>query len=164
LHTLQGAVSIKPLLQELWRRRDCTLSPSFGVPFTELPLPEDLEEYFRLCGGAELFQGTPTPLRLGGPMELVPADPLIHGRPVDSITARWYVIGRRSDEAFMTIDLDPARLGRVYDSSWDHHGIEGNCPIIARSFTELIETIVARQSGLPWWGEPSWPSLGDAFD
>ncbi|MFN2442069.1 MAG: SMI1/KNR4 family protein [Thermoanaerobaculia bacterium] len=157
-------MSLKPLLQELWQRRDCTLSPSFGVPFAELSLPADLEEYFRFCGGAELFQGSPAPLRLGGPMEFVPADPLIHGRVVGSITAAWHVVGRRSGDSFLTVDLDPARLGRVYDSSWDHHGIEGHCPIIARSFTELLQTIVSRGHGAPWWHEPSWPPLGDAFD
>lgn len=128
-------------------------------------LTPDLEEFYRLCGGVEMFAGSPHPVRIVGPMDFVPADPVIHGRPVHrSPTAAWYVIVRRANDAFLTIDLGAEHPGRCYDSAWDRHGVAGNCPIVARTFTDLVQTFVARESGAPWWDDPAWPRLGDAFD
>lgn len=61
------------------------------------------------------------------------------------ISSNWYIIGRDMNKEYITIDLNPLRLGRCYDSYWENHGVPGNCAIIATTFTELI-------------------TLGDAYD
>lgn len=159
-------MSLKPLIQELYRRRDCTVAQAFGLPRLEEghTLPEELAELYRLCGGIELFAGSSHPIRIVGPMDFVPADPVILGRPaLRSPTSTWYVLARRADDAFITIDVAPDRAGRCYDSAWDRHGVSGNCPIVARSLAELLQTVVARGSGEPWWLDPAWAPLGDAL-
>ncbi|HVR44522.1 MAG TPA: SMI1/KNR4 family protein [Thermoanaerobaculia bacterium] len=160
-------MSVRPSLQELWKRRDCSVAPPFGEPALPegIVLPDDLLEFYRLCGGADLFVGSEHALRILGPMEFAPADPVIFGRALpQSASATWWVIARRAGDAFITIDLDPARSGRCYDSAWDRHGVAGNCPVVSRSFTNLLATLASRGSGEPWWNDPSWPRLGDALD
>jgi hypothetical protein len=98
-------------------------------------------------------------------MDFVPADPIILGHEVaDSPSAQWYILARRANDAFITVDLAPERAGRCYDSAWDRHAIAGNCPVVALSVRELLERFVARGNGAPWWREPGWEKLGDALD
>ena len=156
-------MTIKPLVQELWGRKDCRFDSSGDVAPSSYPLPDDLAEFYRFCGGATLFIRTPREIRLSGPLELVPTDPQIYGRlSPRSLTASWHVIARRRSDAFLSIDLGAPQFGHCYDSAWDRHGVPGNCPIVARSFSELLENLVVRE-GEPWWLDPSWMPLGDAL-
>ena len=48
---------------------------------------------------------------------------------------------------FITIDLFKERLGKCYDSFWDRYGVVGEQPIIANSFTELLEQLFKGKGG-----------------
>lgn len=56
------------------------------------------------------------------------------------------------------------RLGRCYDSNWEIHGVAGSCPIIANSFTELLERLVMNNGKHWYWLQDDFTSLGDAYD
>lgn len=128
-------------------------------------LPEDLRRFYSLCGGLSLFEGAEYPAFFSRPKELVPANPVIIGEQVDDdISASWYIIANDGSGEYLTIDLNPARLGRCYDSFSDRHGVAGSCPIIATSFTDLLERLVGNHGRHWYWLEPGFRSLGDAYD
>jgi hypothetical protein len=99
------------------------------------------------------------------PPDLAPANPVIIGHQVDDdITSSWFIVARDPDDACLTIDLHPSRLGRCYDSFWDRHGIPGSCPVIASSFTDLLRLLLANQGAHWHWLQPGFESLGDAYE
>jgi len=58
-------------------------------------LPQDLAEFYELCGGIEFLD---TPQHYGvivsPPAQLLPTNPILIGEQVDDdITSSWYVIG-----------------------------------------------------------------------
>ena len=79
------------------------------------------------------------------------------------ISSDWYLIASDAEGQYLTIDLHPQRLGRCYDSFIGHHAIKGFCPIIARSFSELLERLWLNKGNYPYWLDEAF-SLGDAYD
>ena len=62
---------------------------------------------------------------------------------------------------YLGIDLDPERLGRCYDSHHEIHGLAGECPVIALSFSEFVGLLEAQAA---YWTLESFHSYGDAYD
>jgi hypothetical protein len=145
----------------------CSLEPPGGPPPLEPrhALPDDLRAFYEACGGARLFEGAHYAVRISGPAELVPSNPEIIGEQVDDdITSSWYIVARDDEGNAISIDLEPARLGRCYDSFVDVHGVAGSCAVVALSFTELVERLVASAGGHWYWLEPDWQPIGDAYE
>ena len=82
----------------------------------------------------------------------------------DDISASWYVIANDGSGEYLTIDLDPARLGRCYDSFSDPSWRGGLMPNHRASFTDLLERLVANQGRHWYWLQPGFRSIGDAYD
>jgi antitoxin YokJ len=99
-----------------------------------------------------------------GEAELVLANPVIIGERVDDISDSWYIVGRGGAGEFMSIDLHPDRVGTCYDSFREVHGVPGSCAVIALSFTDLLERLLAAHGGHWYWLEPDFAPLGDAYD
>ena len=82
----------------------------------------------------------------------------------------WYTIAVTGNGDYFSIDLNPRRLGRCYDSNHETHALRGQTPILGFSFTEFLTRIIARidnTRGTNWnWEEGGFDtmSLGDAFD
>jgi hypothetical protein len=133
-------------------------------------LPEDLKEFYSLCGGAELFEKSAYRLAIVPPAQFVLANPVIliglteqqmASFAID-ISWSWYIIGQGDNSHYITIDLDPQRLGRCYDSFWEIH--PENSVVIAYSFTELLERMLANR-GRPWfWHSKNFGPLKLARD
>jgi hypothetical protein len=51
-----------------------------------------------------------------------------------------------------------------YDSFHEVHGMPGSCAVVALSFTDLLERLLAARGGHWYWLEPGFASLGDAYD
>jgi hypothetical protein len=142
--------------------------PSAGQPVVSAGhlLPQDLAEFYELCGGIEFLD---TPQHYGviisPPAQLLPTNPILIGEQVDDdITSSWYVIGRTFNSELISIDLHPARLGRCYDSFHEVHGIADSCEIIAASFSAML-TEFLHDPGEGWyWTSPGWPRVGDAYE
>lgn len=64
----------------------------------------------------------------------------------------------------MSIDCAAGRLGRCYDSSWDRHGVVGECTVVALSFTELLQRLLNAQGTRWYWLTSEAPAYGDAYD
>jgi hypothetical protein len=154
------------LLERIKQTPGCLVLPQAGVPTLEHGhiLTEDLRAFYSACGGIELFTDAPFPVRISRPDELALANPVIIGERYPDLSDSWYLIGRGGGDEFISIDLAPERAGRCYDSFREVHGVPGSDPIIAQSFTDLIERLY-KNGGQHWyWLESNFTSLGDAYD
>ena len=159
---------MRELLERIADLADCDLLPPAGQPSLRAALarPDDLRLFYDLCGGAVLFRDALYSVAIRAPEELVPANPVIVGEPCpEDITDTWHLVADgRDGSQFISLDLHPDRLGRCYDSFHETHGLVGDSPVIATSFTQLLERLVS-SSGRRWfWLEPGFESHGDAYD
>jgi len=156
---------LQHLLAHIARTRDCTVTSPRGQPVLRDSerLPDDLAEFYRLVGDVRLFDHGTYPFRIVGPDELVRANPeIVAAEFPDDISDSWYIVARGGPEEAITIDCNPARLGRCHDSFWDCHGVAGVCPVIALSFTELLQRLFDSAGGYMYWLAVD-PGYGDAY-
>lgn len=166
--------SVSQLLATIQKTPDCSIRPALGLPEVAAGhvLPDDLIEFYKLCGGVSLFSSSAYSMEIVPPDRLVLANPVIFiGVSVDQlrqsrndISWSWYIIGEGENRQYLTIDLAPDRLGRCYDSFWDTHAMPGYSPIIARSFTELLAGLLANQGRHWYWLQPGFTPVGDAYE
>jgi hypothetical protein len=156
---------IDDLVKRLTSMDGCAVYPAQGQPTTSSQLPDDLRRFYTLCGGACLFEKSLFPLLISPPSEFVPSNEVVlgglsGGDPSDN----WYVVAKSGAEQLISIDLNPDRMGRCYDSFWDRHGIVGSCPIIALSFTDFLAQSLEARGVRPYWLSGDFVSMGDAYD
>lgn len=160
-------MGIQVLIDKIKNFPNCVIHSHSGYPDVEKghQLPDDLYEFFTLCGGIDLFKGSDYGLTIVSPEECILANPVIIGEKAEyDLSSSWYIIGRDHNNDFLTIDLSKPRLGRCYDSYWETHGVVGSCPIIANSFTELLERLVINGGEHWYWLQDEFASLGDAYE
>jgi hypothetical protein len=157
---------MRHLLNRIEATAGCRVRSETGLPTIESghELPGDLRTFYELCGGVDFFVSAPFPVSISSPGELVLANPVIVGGRVDDISDSWYIAGRGGGGEFISIDLHPNRIGICYDSFREIHGVPGSAAIIALSFTDLLERLLAARGGHWYWLEPDFVSLGDAYD
>jgi antitoxin YokJ len=146
----------------------CRLLSSVGIPAvpSELRLPDDVARFYQLCGGARLYDGADFSFDIVAPSGFVASNLAIlnEDRKLDDITDNWHIIAWSGAEQAISIDLAPQRLGRCYDSFWDRHGVAGSCPVVARSFGQLLISLLESEGDALFWLDESFASLGDAYD
>lgn len=161
--------SIKEIIEKVKYFDNCIVYKPKGLPAIsdKHALPKDVVEFYTLCGGIELFTDADMGVNIVPPEKFVLANPVIVGELFENdISSNWYIVVDDRNGEYLTIDLDKNRIGRCYDSHLGCHGIIGNCPIIAMSFTDLLENLIeAGGDGMCWyWDEFEFNSLGDAYD
>lgn len=161
-------MSIKELIEKIKVMSDCKVYQPMGLPELEddrHKLPEDVVEFYENCGGMSLFISEGYVANIVEPNEFKLANPIIVGELCeDDITSEWYVIVNDGNGDYLTIDLSNNRIGRCYDSYWDRHGVVGECPIIAKTFTELLERLILNEGKRWYWLREDFISMGDAYD
>lgn len=157
---------IAALIKAIAETKGSAVLPPSGQPVVadEHRLPSDLVEFYSLCGGVRLFEDSAYPIRIVEPQGVVPANPEIVGLecPGD-MTESWYIVARGGSEEAISIDCDPLRLGRCYDSFWDRHGVAGSCAIVALSFSELLTRLHNAGGGYWYWLVEDGSGYGDAY-
>jgi len=170
-------MSLRELVARIRATPDCTVVDPISRLDLHYPalhqghiLPDDLREFYDLCGGLTLFENSGSPLVIVPPMEVILANPILFpGLPPDQLTSSlediswtWYLIARNLNGGeYLTLDLSPERLGRCYDSFLGSHANPGSATIVAFSFTELL-TRLYENKGQTWLAHVV--SLGDAYD
>lgn len=162
---------MKSLLNKIQNSKGCILSPPKGVPKVKDPyvLPADMMEFYKLCGGIKFFEGSDYEIEIVSPEKVQLSNPVILPEEwktdiaSDDISNGWYIIAEAGPEQRVSIDLNRKRLGKCYDSFWDIHASPGECPVIAKSFTVLIEKIFNANGGYWFWLSDDFESLGDAY-
>jgi hypothetical protein len=163
--------SMAGLLDEARSREDALVLPPEGTPSTPTPLPDDLARFYALCGGMR-FIGWAPEIAIVRPLRIVPADPVILGEDSgDPLPRSCYVIAESHEGTAaerITIDLDPARLGRCYYSFWDSYPSRGSMGVVAFGFTELLGRLLEfpGEDGerVPYWLAHDFVATVDAYD
>jgi len=120
--------------------------------------------FYTQCGGIDLFANKPFGISLVSPSEFVKANPVI--ARVDGegdISFDWFIVAK-AGEQYVTMDLNPTRLGQCYDSFWDRHAVAGSCPVIAKSYAELLAQLLNGRGENWFWLAPDFQGYGDAYD
>ena len=159
--------NVLKLLEILKKDQECKIYPPDGIPVIKagLKMPDDLRDFYEICGGVELFPEKEYGFTILSPKDITLANPIIIGELCEEdISSTWYVLCKDRNENYITIDMDKKRLGRCYDSFWDRHGVVGECPIVAMSFTELLMSLLTQKGEKLFWLEKDFEYLGDAYD
>lgn len=161
-------MKIDDLIESIKCIDDCKVYPSCGLPNIKLSnqkLPEDVERFYCLCGGADLFCSKDYSIRIVPPNEFQLSNPLIVGEICEEdISSNWYIIATDDNGQYISIDTSLERIGRCYDSFGDCHVMVGDCAIVALNFTDLIENFIKNNGDYWFWLKKEFKSLGDAYD
>jgi len=168
-------MSIEELLIRIRATPGCRVDAPTGLPVIGEShyLPDDLRTFYQLCGGLSLAENTAYSVTIVPPTKCVLATPVILGEEVAELVRRtegediswsWYILADYGNGDYLTIDLDRERLGRCYDSFHETHGLRGDTPILALSFTELVIALYESRGQYWYWLQPDFASLGDAYD
>jgi hypothetical protein len=131
-------------------------------------LPRDLATFYRAMNGARFFANDDD-----APYAIVPLPKM---RPLARVVGRadaapptWYALCSIENGEWLAIDL-AARGGPVMDCFHETLGPGGEAKIVARSFTELLQHVLASK-GEPYWqrrfrgygnGLTKWKAVGAA--
>jgi antitoxin YokJ len=159
---------MKQIIDQIATTSGCKVYPPEGLPQIAHNhiLPEDLKEFYSICGGASLYwEGGNYGSEIVKPKDFQLANPVIVGELCEyDISSTWYILARTTGNEYLTIDLSQQRLGRCYDSYFEFHGVVGSCPIIARSFSDLLSALLSGNGDYWYWLKEGFVSLGDAYD
>ncbi|MBZ5793561.1 SMI1/KNR4 family protein [Burkholderia contaminans] len=159
--------SIKEVVEIIRSDSRCQVLPVSGslppLPKPDMMYPNDLVEFYDLCGGVILFRAGKDNVSF----KILPADEVLQtnmiivGDPCEGdISFSWYAICKTDSGDYISIDASKERNGRCYDSNFEIHGVVGSCPIIALSFSELIDELY-KSSGVDiFWKTRDY---GDAY-
>ncbi|WP_249177049.1 SMI1/KNR4 family protein [Burkholderia ambifaria] len=160
-------MSIKSIIEIIKSDGGCQVLPVSGalplLPNADMAYPNDLVEFYSLCGGVILFRAGRSNIsfKILPAGEVLQTNMLIVGEPgEDDISFSWYAVCKTDNGDFISIDTSKERSGRCYDSNSEIHGVAGSCPIIALSFSELL-CLLYRSSGIDvFWKTRDY---GDAY-
>lgn len=170
-------MNIKQLITKIKTLPDCIVYPPSGLPCAgkENYLPNDVVEFYTLCGGISLFESEHYTVRFVSPQEVVPANPVIIGEEIieeekskgrydNQISKDWYIIVDLYNSDYIAIDFNQIRNGRCYKAFWDSYPCVDDTPIIASTFTELLRKLIENKGQYWYFLEDDFVSLGDAYD
>lgn len=160
------------ILEKIRNSKECIVLPPTGLPKLKVghAFPDDLYEFYMQCGGIAFFTDKKYSMEIVLPAQFTLSNPEILGDnyeldiPEEDISNDWYIVAQSGVEQKISIDLNSKRFGRCYDSFWDIHASPSESPIVAMSFTELLEKIFESNGKYWYWLADDFVSLGDAYD
>ena len=152
---------IHELLEITKMIQTCQIHPPEGFPILQEQhlLPDDLKEFYEMCGGIDLFVDSGFPSRIPPPSQVRLANDVLFKdmsseekkKTRQHISWSWYIIVEAPSSQYITIDLAPERLGQCYNSSWLYH--PGNSYIVAQSFTNMLDRLIGARGHTEFWEE-----------
>lgn len=136
-----------------------------------LKYPKDLSFFLENYGGIELFLDKPYGIKIVGMSRFVnankefyPDGDVIWEELKGDISNEWYIIAENFEtNQYITIDMNTDRLGVCYDSFYEVHADPDFSPIIANSFTNLLENLYKSKGMSLYWNDSGFKSLGNAY-
>ena len=153
------------ILTEIEHNKSCVVS-KLSHPAAKLPLhlPQDLQ-YFENYAEISFFDDADYPIKVVGLAEFKRANPIIVGEDAaHDVSHNWFIIAHDNHSQYITIDLSKNKQGYCYDSFWDRHGVAGEQAVVAKSFTELLQSLYHAKGQSLYWTEQGFQSPGDAYD
>lgn len=127
----------------------CLTTPSTGFP--KHPVPDDLADFYKHYSSAIFYPQAPYSFTIQPP-ELKRSDFVVMNEDLeDPDSANWYVLAKCEDQ-IISVDLTQGpQFGYCYDSFWDSYPTADESTLIAKSFTELVEKIIACGGNNLFW-------------
>jgi hypothetical protein len=170
-------MNLKNQIEKVKKIPGCTVLNSDGIPELNLKheLPKDLRDFYELCGGMILFKDSAFSIEIVQPNNFVLANPVLINQTIieveiakgtyeKRISNDWYIIADLNDSNYIVIDLNKKRLGRCYRAFWETYPHRGDTPIIAKSFTELLECLIQNNGDFWYFEKANFIQIGDAYD
>lgn len=169
-------MQIKSMVDLIKSDNRCTVLQPMGLP--QVPsthqLPDDVAEFYTLCGGILLGAYTdPYSARIVAPNEVTQSNSKLLGDELLEYALNnqqadrswnWYIIVDYYNGDCISIDLSKERNGRCYDSFHETYGFKGDMPIVAFTFSALLEQFY-NNIGQHWfWLDENFPIKCDAYD
>jgi len=167
---------ISELIQKISNTPGCKVLPPTVIPDQlSIKLPEDVIEFYTLCGGVCLYDNAPYFSRIVSPNEFASANRIILGDEIidneiekgtydQQISKEWYIIADLYNSDYIVIDMNEERKGKCYQAFWETYPEEDNTPIISLSFTELLIKLINNKGEYWFFLEDDFESYGDAYD
>lgn len=169
---------IKELVEIVTKISDCIVYPSNGLPIVPdgYILPNDIKEFYSLCGGMDLYLNTegffykilPPEKFLFANSEILGEETVLEISSSEEyqgdVTLDCFTIVSDSNGDFLVTDLNKMRHGLCYDAFHETYGLVGDMPIIAKSFTELLKKLIKNEGKSIFWLDDNFEPLGDAYD
>jgi antitoxin YokJ len=169
-------MKIKELIEIIASKKNCVVHTPAGLPKVgnNFNLPEDVIEFYTLCGGVELYNDSDFPYTVLPPNKVKPSTPIIFGAEGmnefkrdlagDDPTNNFFTIVEDDNGDYLVLDLDSERLGFCYDAFHENYGSPGDMPVIALDFTELLTRLVENEGKDIYWLDGDFNPYGDAYD
>jgi antitoxin YokJ len=166
-------IDLDALIARMRITDDCVVHAPQGMPHPSdgHRIPPDVEQFYALCGGGLLFPHSAYTTVIVPPTKFVQinhalyeGDEIIMTGGSQDRSDSWYILAGTGNGNYVSIDLSSEKNGWCYDSSFDGHGVAGSCPILARSFSDFLLATIQKRGGYWYWLEPTFSTLGDAYD
>lgn len=172
-------MTIEKIIEKIRSLPDCRVYPPLGLPKikNQLKIPTDVIEFYEICGGVILNENAAYSVRIVPPQEVCSANYVIIGEELinseiekgnydkeQEISEDWYIIADLYNSDYLVIDFNSKRKGLCYKAFWDSYPEVGSTPIIARSFTELLNCLVENDGDYWYFLKKDYVSYGDAYD
>jgi len=154
-------------LDRLRADSSCLVLPPAGQPVlpTGFRPPEDLNSFYSQCGGVGLHVGGDRESWIVKPEGFLHASTEMLGEAhTEDRSSAWFIVAVEADtQPLAVIDLADDRHGRCYDAFHETYGLVGDMATIALTFQDLLAALSRDGGEQPYWLEPGWTALGDAY-
>ena len=156
------------LIDKIRLDNNCVVYPPTHLPSIPegFDLPMDVIEFYHLCGGIEIYcKSSSLGFRIMTADEVTQVNPLIIGELYEEdISSQWFAIAQDGNGNYISIDFSRGKKnGFCYDSSVECHGLAGDCAIVSKCFTDLLNSLYQNKGTSVFWIEPDFQYLGDAY-
>lgn len=164
-------MNIKEIIEKIEKQGNSRFVKKTTKPDFTLPLPDDLKFFYENYESAVLNINTPCEITFSSFSELKPTNQILYPAGdviweelTDDISNNWFMIASSKELGqYISIDLSENKFGYCYDSFIETHATPDESPIIAKSFTELLENLASSQK--EWfWLSPTFQDYGDAYE
>lgn len=166
-------MNIQEIMKIIENDDKCVLKKKESKTTISLDLPPDLKYFYEHYEYLEMFPHQSFGIKIVSidnfietNKRLYPEGDVIWEELEGHISSSWYLIAEAQElSQYISLDMsDSPSKGYCYDSFYEIHAMPGECAIIAKSFTELVERLYQAKGESWYWTEPSFESYGDAYD
>lgn len=145
---------------EVYDRTDNTIKIA-----SHLILPDDLKEFYKTCRGMSLFTNNDYSWEILAPDQLKSTCIEVLGEEVDEdIVSGFLTLVSDSNGNYLSINCNANDNGIVVDSFRETFGLADETPVIALSYTELLEKLYLNKGEYPYWLEDPSQIHRDLFE
>lgn len=137
---------------------------------------DDMIEFYNLCNGISFFIDKYEPIHILPINDIYPANNEFFTEEIVALERKynqydewicnnWFLIASLENSNYIVIDFSSNKKGKCYLALWDSYAVEGESPILAYSFTELLENILQYNQDEWFWKQSSFieKQMGDAY-